>query len=171
MCDRPLYRIPLACAGAGLNSGTPLGVLAGAVDAAAEVLGGRVSAYHGGAAVANGAILELVSRADAACRSLRGGIRDAAEVLWEAASKPGGRTSREQRAAVYGLQFYAVEVARDLISQLYSRSSSAAFFRGHPLERAMRDIHAIAYGFEPLRPFEHSAGLTCMGHRPIAPGF
>jgi hypothetical protein len=35
----------------------------------------------------------------------------------------------------------------------------------------MRDIHAIAYGLEPLRPFQHSAGLVQMGLRPTAPGF
>jgi alkylation response protein AidB-like acyl-CoA dehydrogenase len=166
--DRPLYRIPRLTAAAAINAAVSVGVLAGAVDAASADLATRVSTFHGGKATSNGAILEMISRADAAARSLRAGVLDLASELWTAAACE-GRPPKQLRAAMHGMNFYAAEVAREMISQLYARSSRASFFRGHPLERALRDIHAISYGFEVLRPFEHGAGLVRMGQDPGVP--
>jgi indole-3-acetate monooxygenase len=167
LLDRPLYRIPFPSLGAAVNAAIAVGVLGGAVEAASGDLADRVSTFFGGRATSNGAILEMVSRADAAWRSLRAGVLDAAGRLWTAAARD-GQPSEQLRAAMHAQTFYAAEVAREMISRLYSRSSRASFFRGHPLERALRDIHAISYGFEPLRPFEHAAGLVRMG---LPPGF
>ena len=168
LLDRPLYRIPFPTSGAVVNAAIVVGVLAGAVEAAAADLADRVSTFHGGRATSNGAILEMVSRADAAWRSLRAGVLETAASLWTAAAYD-GRPSQQLRASMHALVFYAAEVAREMISRLYSRSSRASFFRGHPLERALRDIHAISYGFEPLRLFEHGAGLVRMGLPPGVP--
>lgn len=153
-----------------VNASIPTGILGTAVDAAAEILSTKVSTITGSVASQNVSILELVAEADAAHRTLRTSVIDAAATVW-AAAQDGGRGTREQRARVHGLIHYASRVARETISQLYSRSSRVAFFRGHPLERALRDIHAVSYGLEPLRLFQHSAGLVRLDHPPEAPGF
>ena len=166
--DRPLYRIPYLTAAAAINAAVSVGVLAGAVEAASADLATRVSTVHGGKATSNGAILEMMSRADAAARSLRAGVLTVASELWTSAACE-GRPPKQLRAAMHGINFYAAEVAREMISQLYARSTRASFFRGHPLERALRDIHAISYGFETIRPFEHGSGLVRMGQDPGVP--
>lgn len=166
--DRPLYRIPYLAANVGLFGGVCVGVLGAALEAAAADIGARVSTVHGGKATSNGAILEMVSRADAAHRAVRAGVIEAACDLWCAAVADGSPSER-LRAAAWSSTFYAAEIARAVTSELYARSSRASFFRGHALERAVRDIHAISYGLEPLRPFEHGAGLVRMGQAPGLP--
>lgn len=168
--DRALFRLGVPVGGMAANAAIPTGILGGAVAAAAREVAARVSTVTGQAAVANPAVLELLADADAAHQALRSGLLAAAGEVW-AAAQEGGRGTRQQRAAVHGLMHHAGAVAREHISRLYARSSRAAFFRGHPLERALRDIHAINYGLEPLRSYQHSAALVRLGLAPTAPGF
>ncbi|MGD9751066.1 MAG: acyl-CoA dehydrogenase family protein [Acidimicrobiia bacterium] len=167
--DRPLYRLGAAVGGNVGNGAVSVGVLRGAVEAAAEELATKVSTISKRPASANLSVLELLAEADCAYRSLRAGVFTAASELWEAAQA--GADTIEQRASVHAYVFYATQVARETISALYSRVSNAAFFRGHPLERALRDIHALAYGMDTIRAFQHSAALVRLGLPPAAPGF
>ena len=72
----------------------------------------------------------------------------------------------EVRAAVTSAPFHGLEVAREHILKIYYRSSKAAFFAGHDLERVLRDVHAMAYGWESLRPMHHDIGRVAMGLDP-----
>ena len=169
--DRPLFRLGSSLAvGSVVCSAVATGILRSAVDAAAGDLSSKVSTFTGDAASANVALLEMINECYQAHRTLRAGLLAATDCLWESA-QAGGRGSDEERADVFGLMHYAVKVARQTISELYGRTSFASFFDGHPLERALRDIHAVHYGTEPLRQFEHSAGLVRLGKRPVAPMF
>ncbi|MGD9751061.1 MAG: hypothetical protein AB7W59_08705 [Acidimicrobiia bacterium] len=73
------------------------------------------------------------------------------------------------RAKLVGGWFRAAAVARQGTSTLYAHSSRAAFRRGHPLERAPRNIHAMAYGLETLHLLHHAAGRAALGAAPSSP--
>lgn len=167
--DRPLYLLGSLMSTMTANAAVPVGILSCAVDAAADELGRKVSATTNRAAVSSSATLELIADADAALRSIRAGSRSAVAELW-AAAEAGNRGTKEHRAAMFGYQHYAAKVAREVISKLYGRTSRAAFFRGHPLEIALRNIHAVDYAFESIRLVQHSAGLVRLGHEPSIPG-
>ena len=166
--DRPLFRLGMRISGSTANGSMATGILRSAVDAAAGELREKVSTISGIVASEDAALLEMLSEADMAHRTLRGGMRVAASELWASASET-GRGTPEQRTALYGMPFYTAGVARRVISQLYGRSSRAAFFRGHALERALRNIHAVHYAFEPLRRMQHASTRVRMGLPPGGP--
>lgn len=168
--DRPLYRTGLFVPVGYGNAGVPIGILRAALQSVASELHGKVSRVFGHKAEQSTAILELVAEANLALDHLDYGVRGAAQAVWDHALRSEVAPPR-LRASVIGGQFHAAEVARDLISRLYARTSSAAFFEGHQLERALRDIHAVAYGFEPLRPLLHEAGRISIGFEPRIPGY
>lgn len=168
--DRPLYRTGAYGVPSAVNSAVPIGILQSAVASAGAVLKDRVSSIFGQAAPNSTAMLELMAEAWLSLEHLRLGVRASLEALWEYAER-GEPAPASVRATVAGSPFQAVDVARDLISRLYARSSRAAFFKGHTLERALRDIHAIGYGLDVLRPLHHDTGRVALGLDPQTPGY
>ena len=163
--NRALQRVPFFVRAGVLNSAVPIGILRSAVAAASAELAGKVSTIFGTKAADSTALLELVADASLSLAFLERGVLAAIEELWQYAEGD-QELPISLRATVAGAPFHAVEVARDLTSRLYARSSRAAFFAGHPLEGAMRNIHAVAYGLEPLRPIHHAAGRVQLGLDP-----
>lgn len=168
--DRPLYRGGNFLVASALNAAVPVGILRASVDAASEELRAKVSSIFGREASHDAALLEMMAEAANAADYLDRAITGALSSLWthlQGQNPP----PAELRALVVGAPFHAVGVARELISRLYARSSRQAFFAGHPLERALRDIHAVAYGLETLRPLQHDAGRIAINADPLTPGF
>jgi alkylation response protein AidB-like acyl-CoA dehydrogenase len=168
--DRPLYRCPPFGLVGAVNAAVPVGILQAAVDSAGSILRDKVGSIFGQKASDSTALQELIAEAWMSLGHLRLGITSALTTMDELAER------REEiplalRATVTGGPFQAAAVARDLISRLYTRSSRAAFFAGHPLERAMRDIHAVGYGLETIRPLHHDVGRVAMGLDPVTPSF
>jgi alkylation response protein AidB-like acyl-CoA dehydrogenase len=166
--DRPLFRCSWMVRSAAINTGIPIGILEAALASAADELAGKVSTVFGTRAADSTALLEMMATATVALNHLREGSLAAVDALWAYVSG-GQQPSPALRGIVLAGPFHAVDVARRTISELYARSSSAAFFRGHPLERALRDIHAVAYGLESLRPMHHAAGQIALGLDPQLP--
>lgn len=168
--NRPSYRAGTFVPTAYANSAVPVGILRSAVTATADELRGKVSSIFRERSERSTALLEMMSEASLAMDHLHYGVRAALELVWQHLQR-GEVPPAGLRATVIGGQFRAADVARDLISGLYARSSSAAFFQGHPLERALRDIHAVAYALETLRPLQHDAGRIALGLDPVLPGY
>ncbi len=167
--DRPLYLLGSLMSSMTAHAAVPVGILSRALDAAADELGRKVSATTNRAGTSSATTLEMIAEGDSAFRSTRAGLHSVVTELW-AAAETGNRGTNEQRAAVFGYQHYAAKVAREVISELYGRTSRASFFRGHPLELALRNIHAVCYAYETIRFVQHSAALVRMGHQPAIPG-
>ena len=129
--DRPLYRTGAYGVASAANSAVPIGVLQSAVLSAGAVLKDRVSSIFGQAAPNSTAMLELMAEAWLSLEHLRLGVRAALEALWEYAER-GEPAPASVRATAAGSPFQAVDVAHDLISRLYARSSRAAFFADTP---------------------------------------
>ena len=168
--DRPLYRCGAFDGPGASNAAVPIGILRGAVTSAAAELKHKVSSIFGASASASTAVLELLAEASVALDILHYGVTGALDALWDYRER-GVDPPVGLRATVAGSPYHAVEVARDLVSRLYSRSSRKAFFAGHPLERALRDIHAVGYGIDVLRPVQHDVGRVTIGLDPVLPGF
>lgn len=170
LIDRPAFRLPLPLLFFGCTGGIACGVLATALQSATEDLGAKVSSFSGQTLREQAPIQELIATSDAALRAARAGLSDVVTAVWELAST-GAEVPLRLRAQSYASVFYAVEVARDTISRLYARGTRAAFIHGHPVERALRNIHAIAFGVEVTRSRQHSAGRVLIGGEPYDPIF
>jgi hypothetical protein len=69
------------------------------------------------------------------------------------------------------IAFSAFDTVRETISRLYARGTRAAFLQGHPVDRALRNLHAIAFGSETGRPLQPEAGRVLLGAQPTLPAF
>ena len=168
--ETPVLRIGASAIAAVQVRATASGILRGAVDHIAADFADRVSRITGEAATSNVALLEMLNDADQTQRAVSASLIAATSAL-DAATVGGGRGPDELRAVLYGGLHHTVRVAREAVSELYGRSSTDAFFEGHPLERALRDIHAVHFGVERIRSLSHSAALVLMGQKPRAPMF
>ena len=164
--DRPLYRIPYRSALAAVNAAICVGVLAGALDAASGDATNRQPTIDSDIPM-GAVVVDALSRADAASRSLCAGVVEVASMLWTAAACD-GRPDEELRAAVHAMMFYAADVARETIGGLVRRSSPAGV-RRHPLEQALYDLHAISCRFETLREFDLGASGIHIARTPGQP--
>jgi alkylation response protein AidB-like acyl-CoA dehydrogenase len=165
--DRPAFRLTPAVA-AGCAAGLGVGFLRTAIASAREELAAKVGTVQGQRAADNAIVLELMAEALVATSQLFYGTRGMLEELASHLDR-GEDPPIELRAALAGSPFHALDIARELISRLYARSSRAAFFRGHPLERVLSDVHAMCYGWETIRVNYQQAGRVALGLEPSRP--
>jgi alkylation response protein AidB-like acyl-CoA dehydrogenase len=168
--DRPLFRFPLPLLFFFGPAAVAFGVLDTALKSATESLGSKVSSFSGQTLRDQAPIQELIANSDAALRAARAGLIEATTAVWEVAST-GAEVPSQLRARFYASCFYALDIVRDTISRLYARGTRAAFLQGNPVERALRNLHAIAFSVEPARPLHHSAGRVLLGGEPLDPSF
>ena len=170
LIDRPLYRLPLPLLFAPAGAAVALGALDTAVASASEALGAKVSSFSGQTVRDQTPIQELIAHSSAALRAARAGLFAATNAVWDLASS-GAEVPLPLRAELYASTFYVLDTARDTVSQLYARGTRAGFMQGNPLERALRNLHAIAFGYESSRGIQHSAGRVLLGGAPLDPLF
>ena len=170
LIDRPHYRTPMPLVLYFSNAAIILGVAGAALESALEGIGSKVGSISGQTRRDQQSLQELVADCDAALRAARAGILAATEEVWDLAST-GEEIPRKLRAQYYASVFYSIEVARDTISRLYARGTRAAFMKDHPLERALRNIHALAFAQDTIRSMQQSAGRVLLGGEPYDPVF
>ena len=93
--------------------------------------------------------------------------------------KPSGQlpasvsSHRSLRARWWSLLFHVFDTTRSTVSNIYRSSGSAVYGTPNPLERSIRDIHAIATTFEQpsAQAFRADAGRVLAGKDPILPFF
>jgi len=170
LIDRPVFRQPPSLLFFPIGAGIAFGVLENALQTAVDDLGSKVSSFSGQAMRDQAPIQELIANSDAALRAARAGHVEAMAAVWDIAQS-GEEVPLRLRAQVYASSYYAIDVIRDTISRLYARGTRAAFQQGHPVERALRNLHAIGFGLEAGRMFQHSAGRVLMGGEPLTPVF
>ncbi|MFN0089457.1 MAG: acyl-CoA dehydrogenase family protein [Acidimicrobiales bacterium] len=164
--DRPAFRIPLLVfqliIGAAL-----VGAARGAVDALIDQAGGRVSAVSGQAWREWPNIQDTLASELASVRAAKAGLVDVAEEIWLAAHEH-RVLPNELRAAAHSMTDHAHRSARQAVSRLYTAGSIDALHRGHGLERALRDVHAMSVNWERFRQVHYDAGRVLLGLDPIS---
>ncbi len=83
----------------------------------------------------------------------------------------GAEAPLKLKAEVYASSFYALDVVRETMSRLYAEGTRDAFLQGNPVERALRNIHAIVFGLQSVRPCYDAAGRVFLGGEPQLPVF
>ncbi len=169
--DRPLFRLSLPLLVVLTPAAVALGVLGAALESAAAALGSKTSSFSGKALRDQEPIQEFVADCHAAHRAARAGLIEATNAVWEVA-RSGAAVPMKQRAEFYASCFYAADTSRETISRLYAGGTSAGFLQGDPIERALRNLHAIAFAVETSNSGIHrSAGRVLMGGEPLEPMF
>ncbi len=167
--DRPVYRLPTTVVFAPAVGAAACGVLAGAIEAAGAALADKPASFSGQPQRDHAVVRELFAHSRAAWRGMRAGMYEIAAET-EAALAADGTLSDSAKADTYGFMFHTAQVARTTISDLYAHGSRDAFFRG-PVERAMRNLHAIHLGINGIRALLESSGSVGLGGAPTHPAF
>jgi len=168
--DRPLFRCPPSLLTLPIFAAAAVGVLQGAIESASGEIKSKVSSITGKALRDQTETQLAIADASAALRAIRAGSLEAFDKVWDVL-KSGEPVSNELKAEMYSSSFYAGDVARQMISQLYTKGSRAAFMEGHTLERCLANIHAIVAAIDARRGFHHSAGAVMLGAEPLEAAF
>jgi alkylation response protein AidB-like acyl-CoA dehydrogenase len=171
--DRPTFRVApfvtlwMPCAA------MVIGALRAAMDGCVELVANKLGADPARTPyIESGRLQQTLADSAATIECLSAGLRTVADDLWAAASR-GEKPSLALRARWWSLLFHVFDTARITVSNLYRSSGSAVYGTPNPLERSMRDIHAIATTFEqpPAQAFRADAGRVLAGKDPILPIF
>ncbi len=168
--NRPLFRGSPSAITLPIFAAVAVGVLKGAIEVASDEIKSKVSSVTGKALRDQTETQLAVANANAALRAIHAGSIEVFARAWEYTSR-GEAVPKEIRAELYSSSFYAGDVAREMISNLYTKGSRAAFMQGHPLERCLSNIHAIIAAIDARRGFHHSAGAVMLGGEPMEPAF
>jgi alkylation response protein AidB-like acyl-CoA dehydrogenase len=167
LIDRPAYRLNLFLYQADVGA-VLLGAARAAVDALIDQASSRVSVAMGRAWRDWPNIQDTLVTAAAEVTAARAGLIEVAERAWEAVQDQ-SEVPRELRALVYALTNHAHRTAREAVSRAYTAGSIDALHRGHVLERALRDVHAMSVNWERYRQVYYDAGRVLLGLDPLSP--
>lgn len=170
LIDRPLFRSAPSLLTLPIFAAVAVGVLQGAIEAASDEISAKVSSVTGKALRDQTETQIVIADANAALRAIRAGSLEAFENVWQGL-KSGRPISNELKAEMYSSSFYAGDVAREMISLLYTKGTRAAFMQGHALERSLANIHAVVAAIDARRGFHHSAGSVMLGGEPLEASF
>lgn len=168
--DRPMFRGSPSAITLPIFAAVAVGVLKGAIEAASQEIKSKISSVTGKALRDQTETQIAVADANAALRAIKAGSLEVYGRAWEYTCR-GEAVPNEIKAELYSSSFYAGDVARQMISNLYTKGSRAAFMQGHALERCLANIHAIIAAIDARRGFHHSAGLVMLGGEPLEPAF
>jgi alkylation response protein AidB-like acyl-CoA dehydrogenase len=146
------------------------GVLRSAIAGVVDLAGHKRSRIDGHAHSDDPRVQQTVGDATAAAVFLSAGLGRVTEDYWSA-FVDGGFPSREVRGRLWAGTFAAIDVARQQVSNLYAVATSRAYASRNPVDRALRDIHAINAWSDSVQSLRRSAGLALLGHEPSHPMF
>ena len=125
-----------------------IGALRAAMDGCVELVANKLGAGPDRQPYADlWRLQQTLADSAATIECLSAGLQTVAEELWAAATA-GHAPSKAVRAKWWSLLFYVLDTTRRAVSDLYRSSGSAVYGTRNPVERSMRDIHAIATTFE-----------------------
>jgi alkylation response protein AidB-like acyl-CoA dehydrogenase len=136
----PLYRLPfLLVLGSGLGP-LALGMARGAVDCFTDVMAVKKDRRSGASLAERLTVQERLAQAEAAIRSARAFLYEAAHDAWETACA--GRSLSARQVAMFRLaNMNATQSGRSAVDLVYHASGTSGIYTSNPLERFFRDIH------------------------------
>jgi len=160
--DAPIARIPTPSLLSCLVATVALGVARGALDDVVELARTKVPLLAGRPLAADPTFQLELATADTDLRAGRLLLHDAAASLWSAAVA-GREPTLEQRARVRATAVWATTRAVSIVETAYRAGGGGAVYDDSPLQRRLRDVHAIAQHFLVRRSTLTTAGAVLGG--------
>ena len=163
--DETIVRIPtpalIACVVASVAIGTAQGALDEIVDLAAH----KVPLLDSAPLAANPTFQRDLAIADTELRAARTLVEDAAASLWAMAVE-GDEPTLEDRARVRAAAVWATERSVSVVDTAYRAGGGSSLYLDNPLQRRLRDIHAITQHFIVRPDTMTTAGAILAGTNP-----
>jgi indole-3-acetate monooxygenase len=123
-----------------------LGIAQGALDDILALAATKVPLFAGTSLAANPLFQHQLGRADAQVRAARAVVLADAEQVW-ATAVTGETFSTGLRARVRASSTWATEVAAAVVDTAYTAGGGSSLYLSSPLQRRLRDIHALTQHF------------------------
>jgi alkylation response protein AidB-like acyl-CoA dehydrogenase len=166
--QRPLYRYPFYAAGGLSIAAVALGIAQGAVDACMELAQSKRPAGTTELLRDRPPFQVRLAEAVALMRSARAWLHTSVQQTWKA-SLARGQVSFEERADLLLAAANATRSAAAAVDIVYTVAGGTANYRRSPLQRALRDIHALTQHIATAPHQYESAGRMLLGLQPLQP--
>lgn len=168
--DEPIVRAPLLSALALPMASIALGIARGALDDIVALATGKVPLLASGSLSTNPLFQHELATAETELRAARAVAYEQAETIWETAAS-GGEATLEDRARARAASAWATARSAAIVDMAYRSGGGTTLYSDHPLQRRLRDVHAITQHFLVKADVLTAAGAVLAGHDPGVPLF
>jgi 3-hydroxy-9,10-secoandrosta-1,3,5(10)-triene-9,17-dione monooxygenase len=168
--NRPLYRVAAPILFLPPCAAMAVGMLRSATTAAVAFLEHKVSRFDGHTHYDAPRTLQVIADATAVTETTGAGLGALVEEYWSVVAE-GHAPSEALLARLWSTVFYTFDIAREHISDIYATGTSSTYATQNPIDRALRDIHAISAAFDSFQTLRRAAGRVLLGHDAQHPMF
>ena len=162
-----LGRVPIVCNMAAGYAAQLLGMGSAAVDALVDLVGNKPAVDPGPAIGDRPAVLAAIAEHRVRLAAAREYLHGCVARLWRAADAQ--RAALPDIAAVFGAAHHAMAQGRGAVLAMYSLAGASALYTSSPLERAHRDLHAMAAHIIAQPNYVEDTGRVQLGLKPLNP--
>jgi alkylation response protein AidB-like acyl-CoA dehydrogenase len=160
--DTPIVHLPPPPVIALVTASVALGIAQGALDDITALAAGKMPLLSPSTLGGNPLFQADLATADTDVRAARSLLYDDADALWATAAA-GDPLTMQQRAQVRATAVWTVERATSAVSAAYRAGGGTSLYSDCPLQRRLRDIHALAQHFIVRRDTLVTAGAVLAG--------
>ncbi len=158
----PIHRIPELSISSMAIATVAVGIAQGGLDDLAALATGKVPMFSPGVLAANPLFQNQYADADARLRAARSLLRADAREAWDTAVA-GAPFTPELRARIRSTAVFAVSSAASVVDTAYTAGGGSALYTSSPLQRRLRDVHAVTQHFAVKRDTLTLAGAVLAG--------
>jgi alkylation response protein AidB-like acyl-CoA dehydrogenase len=162
-----LGRVPIVCNMAAGYAAQLLGMGTAAVDALVELTAGKPVVDPGPAIGERPAVLAAIAEHRVRLAAAREHLHACVARLWRAADSR--QAGPSDIAAVFAAAHHAMAQGRAAVSAMYALAGASALYTSSPLERAHRDVHAMAAHIIAQPNYLEDTGRVQLGLKPLNP--
>ena len=161
----PLLRIPPPALFALEIASVAIGIARGALDDVVALATRKVPLLAGAPLAANPLFQHQLATADTELRAARTLLHHTAAAAWERATA-GTPYPPEERARIRAAATWAAARAKDVVGFAYHAGGGGAVYAASPLQRRLRDVHALSQHFLVKPDVLTTAGAVLAGQEP-----
>jgi alkylation response protein AidB-like acyl-CoA dehydrogenase len=165
--DGALGRVPIVCNMAAGYAAQLLGMGSAAVDALVSLTSNKPLVDPGPALGDRPVVLAAIAEHRTSLAAARDRLHACVAKLWIAAES--GSAPLAQIADVYGAAHHAMAEGRAALNAMYALSGVSSLYTSSPLERAHRDMHAMAAHVIAQPMWLEDTGRAMLGAKPLNP--
>ncbi len=168
--DEPIVRAPLLSVLALPMASIALGVARDALDDIVALATGKVPLLASGSLSTNPLFQYELAVAEIELRAVRAVAYEQAETIWAAAAS-GAESTMHDQALARAAGAWATSRSAAIVDMAYRSGGGSTLYSDHPLQRRLRDAHAITQHFLVKADVLTAAGAVLAGHDPGVPLF
>lgn len=162
-----LGRVPIVCNMAAGYAAQLLGMGTAAVDALVGLVGNKPVVDPGPVIGERPVVLAAIAEHRVRLAAAREHLHGCVARLWLAADAE--QAALPDIAAVFGAAHHAMAQGRGAVVAMYSLAGASALYTSSPLERAHRDLHAMAAHIIAQPNYVEDTGRVQLGLKPLNP--